>query len=164
MLETVQTINIKSDVDLSQYYVGRIVFFEMTPWETDSPKCNNTPKIMIGRIHAMRLNKITDATADDIICTINSIAFADTGSRFPGTIALAVSDLYTSQPELEQAKSNKTNAIKIKYRKEIQSVADLVRFMFDHDMSDKPDNYARQVAKEQATRLLDIKFETKNSD
>lgn len=75
-----------------------------------------------------------------------------------GTCWQPISALHKTEQECKYSMKEKSERIKDQYRKEINSVEDLIVFMFNHHVSscEYCDDEARAVAKEKALALTNI--------
>lgn len=135
--------------------LGDTVYFEICAPTTE-------PEIMRGRLCTMKINDFANIkpnaqNTDGIICVIDNIIFARTDHPFTGIHTCKITDLYTSPLALCNARIAAEEAIRDKYRNEINDTKSLVKFMFKHDISGNDNkNHARYVAKEKAHELLGI--------
>ena len=75
-----------------------------------------------------------------------------------GTCWQPISALHRTEKECKRSIKEKSEHIRNQYRKEINSIEDLIIFMFNHDVSgcEYCDDDARAVAKEKAVALLNL--------
>ena len=106
---------------------------------------------------------IEKGTIVDVRCNETETTFVKVRCSSGGVCWQDVKDVYASRKYCEKAVEEKSEAIRHVYRKQINSVQDLVKFMFNHNISESMysscDKDALQVALEKACDLLGLTYE-----